>query len=106
MVAGEDKEILGIVAVDEIDVLGNSIRSSAENFQTGISFLTRSQDENAAVLCVKAPKAALCNITVQEYRFILCQNADNIDAAVGAVTEGEIDDAVFSTVLLTFQFVS
>ena len=84
--------------IDEINILGDSICSSTENFKSGISFFTRSQDENAAVLGVKAPKASLCNVAVQKHGFVLSQNTYNIDAAVGTVTEGEIDDAVFSTV--------
>ena len=32
MVAGEDKEVFRIVAVDEVDVLGDRVRGSAEHF--------------------------------------------------------------------------
>ena len=98
VIAGEDKQIFGIIAVDKVDILRNGICCSAEHFEAGVSFLAGSENEDTAVLCVKAPQAALCDIAVEQNGFVLGQNTHYINSAVGTVAEGEIDDAVFSTV--------
>ena len=98
MVAGEDKEVFRIVAVNEVDVLGDRVCGSAEHFEAGVGLFTGSEDEDAAVLGIKAPQAALRDIAVQKYGFVLGKDAYHVHAAVGAVAQGEIDDTVFAAV--------
>src|SRR5699024_4108499 len=86
MVAGKDQKVIGTVIVNKVNVLGNSICGSAVNIQIGICFFTGRQNKNTAVLRVQSPTSSDGYIAVQKDGFILCEYADNIDTAVGAVT--------------------
>ena len=86
MVAGKDQKVIGTVIVNKVNVLGNSICGSAVNIQIGICFLPGRQNKNTAVLRVQSPTSSDGYIAVQKDGFILCEYADNIDTAVGAVT--------------------
>ena len=98
MISGKNQQKFRIVLVNEIDILRYGIRSSPVDVESRLRFLTGRQHKNAAVLRVKSPASASCDITVEQNRFILRQNAHNVDAAVRAVTEREVDDAVLSAI--------
>ena len=98
MISGKNQQKLRIVLVNEIDILRYSIRSPPVDIEPCLRFLTGCQHKNAAVLRVKSPASASCDITVEQNRFILRQNAYNVNAAVRAVTEREVDDAVLSAI--------
>ena len=54
------------------------------------------QDVHAAVGDVEIPGLAVADVAVELQGAVLGQHADGVDAGIGAVGKGEIDDAVFS----------
>ena len=98
MVTGKNQKIFRCERIDKIDILGNSVCSSAVNVKTCVCFFTWRQYIYAAVLGIQTPTSSGCYIAVQENRLILGQNTYYINSTVCTVTEGEIHDAVFSSV--------
>ena len=98
VVTGKNQKIFRIISINEINVLGNSIRCSTVDIEACVSLLTGCKNENTTVLGVKSPQTALRNIAVKEHRLVLCQNTNYINTAVCTVAEREIDDAVFAAV--------
>ena len=85
MVTGKNKNVFRIKFINEINILGDCICSSAIYIQILICFLTWRKNVNTAVFSIKTPATAGCHITVQLDRFILCKYTYNINATVGAV---------------------
>ena len=98
VVSRKDQDILGRILVDKVDVLSDGIGSATVNVEIGIRFLTGRKHENAAFSGIQAPAPACCHITVQKYRFVLGQHAHNVNSAVGAVAQREVNNAVFAAV--------
>ena len=98
MVSGEYEKIFRRICIDEIDILRDRIGGSAVDIEVYIRFFARRKYIDAAVFRVQSPAASGCDVAVQKNGFVLCQYADNIDSAIGAVTERKVDDAVFSPI--------
>ena len=94
MIAREDEHIVRILIIDKIDVLRDRIRRSAVFRKGRILFLARREHIHAAVIGIQSPALSGCRIRVEQHALILRQDADHIDAGVGAVAQGKIDDAV------------
>ena len=94
MVAGEDDDILGVVAVEKVNVVVNGIGGALVPFAAGLRGVRR-EDMHAAPTGVEIPRCARAEIPVEQRRLILDQHADGIDAGVDAVGKGKIDHAVF-----------
>ena len=95
MVAGEDDHILGVVQVDEADVLVDGVGRTLVP-GAALAALIGGQDVDAAGAAVQVPRLAAADVAVQFQRAILGQNADRVNAGVGAVGQGEVDDAVLA----------
>ena len=85
MVTGKNENVFRIKFINEINILGDCICSSAIYIQILICFLTWRKNVNTAVFSIKTPASAGCHITVQLDRFILCKYTYNINATVGTV---------------------
>ena len=92
VVTGETGHIVRIIQIHEADVLINGVCRTLIPYSTG-STLVRGQDVHAAMAAVQLPRLAVTHILVQLQRTILGQHTHRIDAGVGAVGEGEVDNA-------------
>ena len=84
VVAREDEHILGVVHVDKADVLEDGV-GRALIPRRAARALIRRQDVHAAVRAVEIPRLARADVAVELQRAVLRQNADGVDASVGAV---------------------
>ena len=91
MVTREDEHILGVVHIHKADILEDGIRRSLVP-RGAVRALIRRQDMHAAVGAVKVPRLAGADVAVELQRAVLRQDADGVDARVGAVRERKIDD--------------
>ena len=89
VVAGEDDDIVRIIALDEGDVL---IDVPFGILALGIG----RQDLHAAVAAVQTPRLAVADVLIELERLILRQHADGVNAGVHAVGERKIDDAILT----------
>ena len=95
VVAGEDDDIVRIIALDEGDVLIDRVRGAL----VPLGFLTLGigrQDLHAAVAAVQAPRLAVADVLIELERLILRQHADGVNAGIHAVGERKIDDAILT----------
>ena len=99
VIPGQDQKILRVILIDEINVLGNRIRGSAVHIQSGIRFFPRCQNKDARISGIKSPAGSCRHITVQQNRLILGQDTDNVDAAVRAIAEREVNDTILSSII-------
>ena len=97
MVAGEDQHIIRVVLLDEGHVLVDGVSRAAIPL-AHLALLVGRKDKHAAVGQVKVPGRAGANVGVQLKGLILGQDAHGIDAAVGAVGQREIDDAILAAI--------
>ena len=95
MVARKDDNIFGVIAVDKAAVLPNGVGGTGVPVGT-FAALIGGQYESAAVHYVKVPGLAVADVLVQLQGLILGQYANGVNARVGAVGQGEVDDAVFA----------
>ena len=79
VVAGENEDIIGVIAVDEIEVLVDGIGGSLVPVRTRFSLIRR-QYGGTALVSVKIPRAAVADVFVQYERLILCQHAYGVNA--------------------------
>ena len=79
VVAGEDEHIVGIIAVDEVEVLVDGIGRALVPVG-GLAALIRRQHHDTAAHAVKVPRLAVADILIEHQRLILGQYADGIDA--------------------------
>ena len=84
VVAREDEHILGVVHVDKADVLEDGVGRALIPRRTARALIRR-QDVHAAVRAVEIPRLARADVAVELQRAVLRQNADGVDASVGAV---------------------
>jgi len=98
VVAGENQKILRSKFIDKIDVLGDRVCSAAVNIELCVCLFTRGKDVNTAVLRIESPASANGYIAVQKHGLVLCQDANDINATIGTITQRKIDDAVFAAV--------
>ena len=95
LIAGQDDDILGIIAVDEGQVLINGVGGALVPVRAA-GLLVGRQDMYAAVQTVQVPRLAVADILIQDKRLILGQNTNGINVGVDTVGEREIDDTIFS----------
>ena len=95
MVARQDEDVIVADHFYEVQVLVDSIGCAAVPVGTAVALIRR-QDVRAALGRVEVPRAAVADVPVQFQRLILGQDADRIDAGIAAVTQWEVDDAIFS----------
>ena len=95
VVAGQDQQQFGIVAVHEIHVLENGVGRAAVPFAGG-GFHVRRQDEGPAGAGVQVPGSAGADIGVELQRLVLGKHAYGVDTGISAVGQGEIDDLVLA----------
>ena len=97
MVAGEDKDIFGRIAVDKRYVLIYGVGGVLVPLGA-LYLLVGREDMHAAVLPVKIPRLAVADIIVELERLILREHADCVDAGVYAVRQRKIDYPVLAAV--------
>ena len=97
MVAGQDNHILRVVAVDEADVLIDSV-SRAGVPRLACRSLVRGQYVNAAVCAVKTPRLTVAYVLVEHERLILREHAHRVYTRINAVGEREVDYPVLTSV--------
>ena len=95
MVTRKDQHIVGIDDVDEVDVLIDGVRRSLIPVGALLARIGR-QNEDAAILLVEIPRASRAEIVVKLQRTVLREDADLVDAGIGAVAQGKINDAVLA----------
>ena len=95
LVTGQDDHILGIVAVDEADVLVNGVCGALVPVGA-VGLLVRGQGVHAAVQTVQIPGLAVADVLVQLLGLILGRNANGINIGVHAVGQREVHDAVLT----------
>ena len=78
VVAGEDHHILRVIPL------------------AALGFHVRRKHKHAAVEQIQAPRLTRADVAVELQRLILRKHADHVDAGIGAVGEGEVDDSVFA----------
>ena len=92
VVPRKDEYIFRIVAVDEINILIDSIGSPHEPFPGISTFDMRRQNGYTAVFLVQIPGNTDADVLIQTQRLILGQNAHGIHAGIDTVTERKVDD--------------
>ena len=97
VVAGENKNIFGRIAVDEVDVLIYGVRGVLVPLGA-LYLLIGGKDMHAAVLSVEIPRLTVADIVVELKRLILREHADGVYAGVDAVRQRKIDYPVLAAV--------
>ena len=95
VVAGEDDHVLGVVHIDEAQVLIDGVGGALVP-GAALGALVGGQDMDAAGGAVQVPGLAAADIAVQLQGAVLGQHAHGVDAGVGAVGQGKVDDAVLA----------
>ena len=95
LVAGQDDDVLRVIAVDEADVLVDGVCSAFVPVGT-LCLLIRRQGMDAAVQTVQVPGLAVADVLVQLLGLILRCDANGIDVGVDAVGQREVHDTVFA----------
>lgn len=96
VIARKNDNILGSIAVDEIDILVDSVGSTG--VPVGIcNLLVRRQHIDTSVDAVQVPRLSVAQVFVELQWLILGQYADRIDAGVDTVGQWKVDDAIFSS---------
>ena len=95
VIAGEDHHILRVIQVDEPDVLVDGVGGALVPGAALAAHIGR-QDVDAAGGAVQVPGHAAADVAVQLQGAVLGQHAHGVDAGIGAVGQGKVDDAVFS----------
>ena len=94
VVTGQDEDVIVADHIYEVQVLINGISCAAIPVGTAVTLIRR-QDIGPAFGRVEIPRTAVTDVPVQFQRLVLGQDADRIDTGIAAVTQGEVDDAVF-----------
>ncbi len=97
MVTGKDKNVFGSQGIEPIDVLVNGVGGSAVPRRALLGLFGR-KDGSKGVNSVKTPVLAVTDVGGKFAGFVLGQDADVIDAGVGAVRERKVDDSILPTV--------
>ena len=96
VVTGENQHVVGVVAFNEPHVLINGVGRAGEPGAFFSRTLIGRKNVDAAVRDVEVPGLAGADIAVELERTVLRQDTDGVDAGVGAVGEGKVDDAILS----------
>ena len=84
MVAGEDKNIIGIVPVDILNILKYCVCGTLVPCGTALALIRR-QNHNSAVHAVKVPRLAVADVFIKHKRLILRKHSDGVYTGVYAV---------------------
>ena len=95
VVAGEHHHILGVIALDEGDVLGDGVGRALIPVGA-LALLVRGQHMHARVHAVQVPGLAGADVFVQLQGLVLGEHAYGLNAGIDAVGKGKINDAVFA----------
>ena len=95
VVAGENKNIFGRIAVNEVDVLIYGVCGVLVPLGA-LYLLIGGENMHAAVLSVEIPRLTVADIVVELKRLILREHADGVYAGVDAVGKREINDTILS----------
>ena len=95
MVAGQDKYIIRIVAVDKAQVLIYRICRALVPLSAALCLIRREYG-HSALRTVKIPWAAVTYVFVQHERLILREHTDGVYPRVYAVGHREVDNSVFA----------
>ena len=95
VVAGEDQHLVGVIAVNEANILVNGVGRALVPLRALAAGVGR-QDADAAVGIVEVPGLAVADVLIEFQRLILGQDAHGVDVGVDAVGKGEVDDAVLT----------
>ena len=98
LVAGQDDDILGVIAVNEGQVLIDGVGRALVPVRAG-SLLVRRQNVNTAVQAVKVPGLAVADVLVQDEGLILGQDAHRVNVRIDTVGQREVDDTFRQTEL-------
>ena len=91
VVAGEDEDVVGLLAADRIDVLVDGVGGALIPVLRD-AHLGRQNFDEIAVAHQRGPAAA--DVAVEAERFVLGEDEDAAQVAIEAVREGEVDDAI------------
>ena len=97
VVAGQNQHVLGIVTLDEVDVLIDGVGRALIPIGALIA-LVGGQDVHAGVHTVQIPRRTGADVAVQLQGLVLGEHTHRLDAGVDTVGQGEVDDAVFAAV--------
>ena len=95
LVAGQDDDVFGIIAVDEADVLIDGVCSALVPVGA-VCLLVRRQGVHTAVQTVQIPRLAVTDVLVQLLGLVLCCDTNGVDIGVDAVGQREVHDAVLT----------
>ena len=95
LVAGQDDDILGVIAVNEGQVLIDGVGRALVPVRAG-GLLVRRQNVNTAVQAVKVPRLAVADVLVQDEGLILGQDAHRVNVRIDTVGQREVDDTILS----------
>ena len=96
MVAGQDDHVLGVIQVQEPDVLIDGVgRALIPGALVALTHVG-GQNVHAAVGAVQVPGLAGADVAVQLQGTVLGQHANGINTGIDAVRQGKIDDAVLA----------
>ena len=98
MISGKNQEILRRIRIDKVDILGDRIGSSSVYIKSCICFLTRRKYVNSTILCIESPSSSCSSIPVEENRFILSEDTDNVNTTICTVAERKVNNTIFSTI--------
>ena len=97
MVAGQDHYIIGIIALNKVDVLIN--RVSCALVPVGLAAaLIRRQDAHTGVHTVEIPRLAAAYVLVEQQGLVLGKDAHALNAGIHTVRERKVDNTVFATI--------
>ncbi len=94
VVTGQNQHIVGIVLVDEVDILIDGIGRTLEPGAHVALLHIGGQNMQTTVGTVQIPGLSVAQIGVQLQRLILGQHADRVNAGIDAVGQWKVDDAV------------
>ena len=95
VVAGEDDDVLGLLAADGVDVLVDGVRSAHVPVGAGALHGRHELKELAQFLGHNAGPA-FADMAVERERLVLGEDVDAAQAGVDAVGESDVDDAVMA----------
>ena len=95
LVTGQDDDILGVIAVNEGQVLIDGVGRALVPVRAG-GLLVRRQNVNTAVQAVKVPRLAVADVLVQDEGLILGQDAHRVNVRIDTVGQREVDDTILS----------
>ena len=95
LVAGQDNDVLGIIAVDEANVLIDGVCSALVPVGA-VCLLVRRQGVHTAVQTVQIPRLTVTDVLVQLLGLVLRCDTNGVDIGVDAVGQREVHDAVLT----------